>query len=223
MCSAWSSSRAQLTSSPGCSADLKILSAERLVASHPAEPATALFRGRMRGPARSKQDLRLWSPCVRAGERPCMQPSEGDVMRDSKRQLVYAAAYGNVITRVGSPGGGDALMARRPGGAGRSGPAATPGKLGQPGARRFAVTRPRVDEQHGPARRISGPPAITGQLSAGWVIAVRDHGQAAVGVVAAVTRPRWGEAGGRSGGRLRRRERPAGAVRPRRAGPRLSR
>src|ERR1700758_4692041 len=35
------------------------------------------------------------------------------------------------------------------------------GPPGQPGARRLAVTRPRVDEQHGPARRISGPPAVT--------------------------------------------------------------
>jgi hypothetical protein len=36
-----------------------------------------------------------------------------------------------------------------------------PGPLGQPGARGLAVTGPGVDEQHGPARRLSGPPAIT--------------------------------------------------------------
>jgi hypothetical protein len=33
--------------------------------------------------------------------------------------------------------------------------------IGQPGARRLAVTGRGVDEQHGPARRIGGPPAVT--------------------------------------------------------------
>jgi hypothetical protein len=32
--------------------------------------------------------------------------------------------------------------------------------LGQPRARRLAVTGPGVDEQHGPDRRIGEPPAI---------------------------------------------------------------
>jgi hypothetical protein len=41
--------------------------------------------------------------------------------------------------------------------------------LGQPGARRLAVTGPRVDEQHRLARRISGPPAVTRQPVLRWV------------------------------------------------------
>jgi hypothetical protein len=36
-----------------------------------------------------------------------------------------------------------------------------PRPLGKPGARGLAVTRPRVDEQHWPARRTGRPPAIT--------------------------------------------------------------
>ena len=37
--------------------------------------------------------------------------------------------------------------------------------LGNPGARGLATARPRVDQQHWPARRLRGPPAITCQLS----------------------------------------------------------
>ena len=59
--------------------------------------------------------------------------------------------------------------------------------------------------------------AVTGSSRSG------KPGQAADGAAAAVTRSRWEEAGGRPGGRLRRRGRRAGAARPRRAGRRWSR
>jgi hypothetical protein len=56
----------------------------------------------------------------------------------------FPGQRGQVLAR-GQDDGFDPLVAR---------------PLGQPGARGLAVTRPRVDEQHGPAWRIGGPPAI---------------------------------------------------------------
>jgi hypothetical protein len=62
----------------------------------------------------SRQGLRLWVPGAQARERPAKAKEAKDGMTDSKRQIVYAAAYEDVTQALADLDALPRLYHRRP-------------------------------------------------------------------------------------------------------------